>query len=145
MMFKLKSNMGTMDRVMRIVVGTTLLAIGPLTGLVTTDLLSKVLLGSMGTVALLSAVFSYCFLYDITGFDTFAGVATYECEGCGHLWVFDSQRVRGATGNDFPGRNNNMFYHVFAIHHTVQNRCGLEADASCVEGDTGQTGLTGFT
>ena len=72
MMFKLKSNMGTMDRVVRIVVGITLLAIGPLTGLVTTDLLSKVILGGMGTIALLSAVFSYCFLYDITGFDTCA-------------------------------------------------------------------------
>ena len=69
-MFKLKSNMGTMDRIVRTLVGTTLLVIGPLTDLVTTDMLSNVILGGMGAVALLSAVFSYCFLYVVTGFDT---------------------------------------------------------------------------
>jgi len=69
-MFKLKNNMGAMDRTARTLVGITLLVTGPLTDLVTTDMLSNVILGSMGTVALLSAVFSYCFLYEVTGFDT---------------------------------------------------------------------------
>ena len=69
-MFKLKNNMGAMDRIARTLVGITLLVTGPLTDLVTTDMLSNVILGSMGTVALLSAVFSYCFLYEVTGFDT---------------------------------------------------------------------------
>ena len=68
--FRLRRNMGTTDRVMRILVGVTLLVTGPLTDLAATDMLSNVLLSSVATVALLSAAFSYCFLYDIAGFDT---------------------------------------------------------------------------
>ena len=69
-MIKLKSNMGTMDRVARTMAGSTLLVIGPLTDLVPTDMMSNIILSSMATVALLSAVFSYCVLYEVTGFDT---------------------------------------------------------------------------
>ena len=71
-MFKLKQNMGTMDRVARTLAGSTLLTIGPLTDLVPTDMMSNIILSGMATVALLSAVFSYCFLYEVTGFDTCA-------------------------------------------------------------------------
>ncbi len=71
-MFKLKHNMGTMDRVARTLAGSTLLTIGPLTDLVPTDMMSNIILSGMATVALLSAVFSYCFLYEVTGFDTCA-------------------------------------------------------------------------
>ena len=69
-MFKLKSNMGTMDRVARTMVGSTLLAVGPLTNLLPTDTMSNIILSSLATVALLSAAFSYCVLYEVTGFDT---------------------------------------------------------------------------
>lgn len=69
-MFKLNRNMGVMDRVLRTMAGTTLLTIGPLTDLVATDMLSNVILSCMATAALLSAGFSYCFLYEVTGFDT---------------------------------------------------------------------------
>ena len=71
-MFKVKRNMGTMDRVARTLAGSTLLTIGPLTDLVPTDMMSNIILIGMATVALLSAVFSYCFLYEVTGFDTCA-------------------------------------------------------------------------
>ncbi len=71
-MFKLKQNMGTIDRVARTLAGSTLLTIGPLTDLVPTDMMSNIILSGMATVALLSAVFSYCFLYEVTGFDTCA-------------------------------------------------------------------------
>ena len=69
-MFKLKSNMGTMDRVARTMAGTTLLAGAPLTNLVPTDTMSNIFLSSMPTVALLSAVFSSCVLSEVTGVDT---------------------------------------------------------------------------
>ena len=46
------------------------LAPRPLTDLVPTDMMSNIILSGMATVALLSAVFSYCFLYEVTGFDT---------------------------------------------------------------------------
>jgi len=69
-MFKLKRNMGTMDRVARTLAGSTLLAVGPLTDLVPTDMMSNIILSGMASVALLSSVFSYCVLYEVTGFDT---------------------------------------------------------------------------
>ena len=69
-MFKIKRNMGTSDRIMRILVGSTLLIIGPFSDLVKTDTFSNVILSSMAAVAITSAVFSYCALYDATGFDT---------------------------------------------------------------------------
>ena len=69
-MFKLNRNMGTMDRVTRTLVGSALLITGPLTDLMETDTLSNVLLGGLGAIAILSAAFSYCFLYEVTGFNT---------------------------------------------------------------------------
>lgn len=62
--------MSTADRVIRILIGATLLTIGPLTDIVATDRMSNIILGSLGSVAILSAVFAYCFLYDVTGFNT---------------------------------------------------------------------------
>jgi len=69
-MFKIKRNMGTSDRILRLLVGSTLLIIGPFSDLVKTDTFSNVILSCMATVAIASAVFSYCALYDATGFDT---------------------------------------------------------------------------
>lgn len=71
-MFKLKKNMGTLDRSMRLLAGSTLLIMGPLTDLVPTDTFSNVILACMAIVALSSALFSYCVLYEFTGFDTIA-------------------------------------------------------------------------
>jgi len=69
-MFKLKRNMGTIDRIVRILVGSTLLILGPFSDLVMTDTFSNVILCCMAAVAITSAVFSYCALYDATGFNT---------------------------------------------------------------------------
>ena len=69
-MLKFKSNMSSVDRITRIVVGSTLLTLGPLTNILETDTLSDIILGVLGTTAVLSGVFAYCFLYEITGFNT---------------------------------------------------------------------------
>ena len=65
-----KRNMGTLDRAIRTVVGLTLLTIGPVTQAITPDKLSNILMGIVGTMALVSAFFAYCILYDVTGFGT---------------------------------------------------------------------------
>lgn len=69
-MLRLKRNMGTADRIARTLIGATLLAIGPLTDLVPTDLMSDIIIAGVACLALASAASSYCFLYEITGFDT---------------------------------------------------------------------------
>ena len=69
-MFKIERNMGMLDRTARTLAGSSLLIIGPFTDLVKTDMLSNVILTGMAAVALLSAVFSYCIFYEVTGFDT---------------------------------------------------------------------------
>ena len=69
-MFRFKSNMSTVDRATRIVVGSTLLTLGPLTGILPTDSMSNIILGVLGAIAITSGVFAYCFLYEITGFNT---------------------------------------------------------------------------
>jgi len=62
--------MSTADRITRVIVGSTLLMLGPLTQIVETDTISNVILGVLGTIAVLSGIFAYCFLYEITGFNT---------------------------------------------------------------------------
>jgi hypothetical protein len=69
-MFKVKPNMGRVDRSIRLIVGGSLMIVGPLTDLVGTDTFSNVILGCMGFVAIASAVFSHCPLYEVTGFNT---------------------------------------------------------------------------
>ncbi|MDH5324489.1 MAG: DUF2892 domain-containing protein [Gammaproteobacteria bacterium] len=69
-MIKFRRNMNSLDRLFRATVGATLLAIGPVFQLLTNDMLSLAILGVIGSVAVLSAVFSYCFLYEVTGFST---------------------------------------------------------------------------
>ena len=79
-MLKFKSNMSSVDRITRIVVGSTLLTFGPLTNILETDTLSDIILGVLGTTAVLSGVFAYCFLYEITGFNTCRPVKDTETE-----------------------------------------------------------------
>ena len=62
--------MSHIDRSVRIIIGTLLLLIGPLTNIIDTDMISNIILGVLGATAVLSGVFAYCFLYDITGFNT---------------------------------------------------------------------------
>ena len=69
-MFTFKSNMNTTDRMTRVLVGSTLLTLGPLTNILETDALSSTILGVLGATAVLSGIFAYCFLYEITGFNT---------------------------------------------------------------------------
>jgi len=69
-MFNFESNMSTLDRLVRITVGSTLLTLGPLTDTLETDLMSNIILGVLGCTAMLSGIFAYCFLYEITGFNT---------------------------------------------------------------------------
>jgi hypothetical protein len=65
-----KRNMSPLDRAIRMVVGLTLLIIGPVTQAITPDKLSNILFGIVGTLALVSAFFAYCVLYEVTGFGT---------------------------------------------------------------------------
>lgn len=69
-MIKFSRNMSHLDRSVRIIIGTLLLLIGPLTNIIDTDTISNIILGILGATAVLSGVFAYCFLYDITGFNT---------------------------------------------------------------------------
>ena len=69
-MIKIKTNMGTIDRTMRFIAGSTLLLVGPLTNLIPTDAFSNVILSCMAMVAISSAALSYCVLYELTGFNT---------------------------------------------------------------------------
>ena len=69
-MIKFSRNMSHVDRSIRIIVGTALLLIGPLTNTIDTDTISNIILAILGATAVLSGAFAYCFLYDITGFNT---------------------------------------------------------------------------
>lgn len=71
-MLKIKTNMGVIDRAIRFTIGGTLLLVGPLTDLISTDTFSNVLLSCMAVISISSAVLSYCALYDLTGFNTCA-------------------------------------------------------------------------
>lgn len=66
-MIRFRRNMSNLDRAVRAIIGVTLLTVGPITEFITADTLSNVLLGLVGSLALLSALFSYCVLYDLTG------------------------------------------------------------------------------
>ena len=70
MKIKFRKNMSNPDRAIRTVVGLSLLALGPVGKVITHDTMSLVLLGIVGTLALFSAIFSYCVLYEVTGFGT---------------------------------------------------------------------------
>ena len=65
-----KRNMAPLDRAIRTVVGLSLITIGPVTQAITPDKLSNILMGIVGTMALVSAFFAYCILYEVTGFGT---------------------------------------------------------------------------
>jgi hypothetical protein len=69
-MLKFRRNMSLADRIARTLVGLVLLLVGPLTNIVETDTMSNILLGTVGIIAIISAVTAYCFLYDMTGFNT---------------------------------------------------------------------------
>ena len=69
-MLKFKRNMGTLDRATRLIVGTALLIIGPLTSMVELATVLEVILGVLGTTAILSGIFAYCFLYEFTDSNT---------------------------------------------------------------------------
>ena len=69
-MFKFKRNMGTLDRSIRIIVGSGLLVAGPATDLVELASALEITLGALGGLAILSAIFAYCFLYEFTDSNT---------------------------------------------------------------------------
>lgn len=69
-MIKFSRNMSILDRSVRIIVGSCLLVIGPLTNVIDTDMISNIILGVLGSTAVISGLCAYCFLYDITGFNT---------------------------------------------------------------------------
>lgn len=69
-MFKFRRNMSFVDRSIRILVGASLLLIGPLTNIIETDMVSNVLLSIVASIALISGVTAYCFLYEVAGFNT---------------------------------------------------------------------------
>ena len=69
-MFKFKRNMNNLDRAMRIIVGVTLISIGPVLNLFDLTMILVIALGVIGAFAILSALFAYCVLYDLTDIDT---------------------------------------------------------------------------
>ena len=69
-MVSFQRNMSTLDRFARATIGTTLIFLGPVAELVTTDQISTFIMGAVGAIALISALFSYCILYEMTGFCT---------------------------------------------------------------------------
>jgi len=69
-MVNFKPNMNTIDRITRAIVGTVLLFLGPVSEIITTDEISTFLMGAIGATALISSLFSYCILYEVTGFNT---------------------------------------------------------------------------
>lgn len=69
-MFKFARSMNTLDRTIRVIIGTLLLLIGPVTDIVETDVLSDTILAVLGLTAILSGTFAYCVLYEVTGFNT---------------------------------------------------------------------------
>jgi len=71
-MFNFNRNMSMLDRSFRVIIGTSLLLAGPMTNIVETDTLSDIILGVLGMTAVLSGTFAYCFLYEVTGFNTLA-------------------------------------------------------------------------
>lgn len=62
--------MNLADRSIRIIIGTSLLLIGPLTNMIETDTISNIILGILGATAVLSGASAYCILYDVTGYNT---------------------------------------------------------------------------
>jgi len=80
-MINFNRNMSVLDRSIRIVVGTSLLLIGPMTDAVVTDTMSNIILGVLGTTAVLSGTFAYCVLYEVTGFNTLRGKSNSD-NGC---------------------------------------------------------------
>ena len=69
-MLTFKRNMNNVDRAFRILVGIALIVIGPVTNMVEVQKVLEVLLGVIGTFALLSGIFAYCILYEFTKSDT---------------------------------------------------------------------------
>lgn len=62
--------MGNVDRIIRAIVGAGLIIIGPISNTLHVTLVIQAVLGFIGAFALLSALFSYCIFYDITGSNT---------------------------------------------------------------------------
>jgi len=69
-MVNFKPNMNIIDRIARAIVGSALIFLGPVSEIVTTDEVSTFILGAVGAIALISSFFSYCILYEMTGFNT---------------------------------------------------------------------------
>ena len=68
---KLKRNMGPVDQVIRAVVGVSLIYLGPVSKMLTSDFMSGMLLALVGALALFSAATGYCPLYHVSGFCTY--------------------------------------------------------------------------
>lgn len=68
---KLKRNMGPADQVFRASMGVALACLGPFSDILTSDFMSKVLLGLVGLLAVVSAASGYCPLYHVAGFCTY--------------------------------------------------------------------------
>ena len=69
-MIKLRANMGSLDRFLRVIAGIILLGLGPFTDILSLPTIFEVVLTVIGIFAILSALFSYCLLYELTGSNT---------------------------------------------------------------------------
>lgn len=69
-MLKFERNMGKLDRIIRLIIGATLLLVGPLANPFELPSILVTAIAIPGVIAILSGIFSYCFLYEFTGSNT---------------------------------------------------------------------------
>ena len=65
-----KKNVGRIDRILRIVLGTAMIYIGFLSDDLLADTFASILLGSFGVIVFLSGLFNSCPLYLLIGFSS---------------------------------------------------------------------------
>lgn len=70
MKVKLKSNLGTIDRILRGGIGVGATYIGFFTNFLITDKVAALVFGCMGVMSLIVAVVAYCPGYALIGFST---------------------------------------------------------------------------
>ena len=68
---KLNRNMGSIDQVLRAIMGLVFIYFGPVSDLLITDGLSVVLLALVGILALVSSLTGYCPFYHMAGINTY--------------------------------------------------------------------------
>ena len=67
----LQRNMGLADQIFRVLMGIVLVYIGPVSGILTDDTLSSVLLSSVAIIIIISSLIGWCPFYHMAGFNSY--------------------------------------------------------------------------